>query len=619
MCKYIRLFSRVDTFVSKDAVPASEALTPPRAAEYYPRPVALHSESPIQRITVYRCLRLPNGQLEPHPWWRFPKARWPKGEQSRSLLRRSLARASAGLLAWDADQYTFLSTVQYRSYVFFAELEGCRNSTSEQLIRELWDLHQRLRTNIPFFPPISVQDREIILSLLRGNSAGKIAKDIAVPRSQVNSRLQRLYKKFGVNKREELMVCLWQCYRKNKKQLLHPATAAKKMLPLAMAAASLSILPHAAFSAEKGQNLPFLHPYPGSSLLTYQHQHFDEIRMPTGPFDDKGEPSRAENLQGEVVYIDYYSPTDRSPLEIMSNYQQTLQQEGFKILWQCANNACNTKHNIGDVFQHNPLWQPAGDFKTFFGNGGGRMSTARLISPNGAQTWVYLWVSGSSPQGRGETYVYAVQTKPMQTGMVQGDRELVTASEMGQALQSRGRFAMHIPFDYNKATLRPDAQAPIAQLAQVLKQNPRMMVGLDGHTDAIGSAAFNQKLSEERAQAVKVALEQLGVPGKQIATRGLGATQPVADNQNDAGRAKNRRVEVVNLTPGFVPNASASGGATGVPAMTSQNSPSQASSSAGSTPGMDPAAHAALRATQNGLYASGHWGIARALDFLPGQ
>lgn len=324
--------------------------------------------------------------------------------------------------------------------------------------------------------------------------------------------------------------------------------------------------PIAGFAEEKGQDLPFLHRYPGSSISTYQRAQFDELRMPAGPFDPKGEPSKYQNLQGEVVYIDYWNPRDRSPLEIMSNYQQTLQREGFKIIWQCVNHSCNSDHGIGGVFQENPIWQPAGGFKTYFGDGGGRMSTSRLDSPNGSQTWVYLSVSGSSPQARGETYIYAVQTKPMQTGLVAGQRELLTAGEMGDALQRQGRFAMHIPFDYNKATLRPSALPATQQLAQTLRQHPSWTIGLDGHTDAVGSPEFNQRLSEDRCQAVKATLVADGVPARQIATRGLGATQPVADNGTDAGRAKNRRVEVVNLTPGFVPTAGSTG-AGGAPAM----------------------------------------------------
>ncbi|MEL5848035.1 MAG: OmpA family protein [Candidatus Igneacidithiobacillus chanchocoensis] len=438
-------------------------------------------------------------------------------------------------------------------YSTFAEIlvvDGAHFSEVQQSWNKVYSL---ITNHVPFFPPISEQDREILRILLHDISLAEVARRLRLERTYMNTQVKRIYRLFGVTTREELMVCLWQAYRKNKDWLYKPNSIGKLAMPLLLFTGFLAMHPLPSAAADKEQDLPFMHRYPDSRISTYQHVRFDEVRMPLGPFTDQGEPSKSESLQGEVVYIDYFNPHDRSPLEIMSNYQQTLQQQGFQVLWQCANNACNTSHNIGKVFDSNPIWRPATAFSTFFGNGGGRMSTLRLRSPNGSQTWVYLWVSGSSPQGGGETYVYSVQTKPMQTGMVTADRELYSASDMDQALAQQGRFSMHIPFDYNKASLRSDAQTQIQGLAQVLRTHPNWMIGLDGHTDAVGSASFNQKLSEERAHSVKVALMALGIPARQIATRGLGATQPIADDKTSDGRAKNRRVEVVNLTPGFIP------------------------------------------------------------------
>lgn len=337
---------------------------------------------------------------------------------------------------------------------------------------------------------------------------------------------------------------------------------------------------------EPGTDLPFLQRYPGSTMEHYTTRQYDDVHMPLGPFKENDQtntsrgvsPTRSQAVEGQVVYIDYDTPKDRSSLEIMSNYRQTLEREGFQVLWQCARNQCNVDGHGNVGTEYDPIWQSSGrSFGTFFSNGDGRMLTARLDSANGAQTWVYLWVAGpgNAYGGYGETKMYAVQTKPMQTGLVQGSTELLTAAAMGQALGRQGRFAMHLPFDFNQATLRPDAMAQVRQLAQALQSHPTWRIGLDGHTDAVGSPAFNQKLSTERAAAVKAALVSLGVPASQVATRGLGATQPVASNATEEGRAQNRRVEVVNLTPGFVPAAASPAlpagpraGAAQAPAMT---------------------------------------------------
>ncbi|WP_414040856.1 OmpA family protein [Acidithiobacillus sp. M4-SHS-6] len=331
---------------------------------------------------------------------------------------------------------------------------------------------------------------------------------------------------------------------------------------------------------EPGTDLPFLQRYAGSTMKEYATRRYDEVHMPLGPFKKVGEdavPVHSQALEGQVIYIVYRSPVDRSSLEIMSNYRQALQREGFQVLWQCTKEQCSS----GDpsVSSHDAVWTSSGDgLDSFFANAGdGRMLTARLDSANGVQTWAYLWVEGPDNLNRegGETKIYAVQTQPMQTGLVQGSTEMLSAAAMGQALGQQGRFAMHLPFDFNKATLRPDAMAQVRQLAQVLQSHPTWRVGLDGHTDAVGSPEVNQKLSADRAAAVKSALVSLGVSALQVATRGLGATQPVASNATTEGRAQNRRVEVVNLTPGFVPAmangavaASPSRVATQAPAMT---------------------------------------------------
>lgn len=100
-------------------------------------------------------------------------------------------------------------------------------------------------------------------------------------------------------------------------------------------------------------------------------------------------------------------------------------------------------------------------------------------------------------------------------------------------------------FDFDKAEIRADAANALAQLATVIRAY-RGAVRLEGHTDAKGAAEYNQKLSERRAASVKqwlVARES--IPAPRMSTRGFGKNRPVASNDTDAGRQKNRRVEAV--------------------------------------------------------------------------
>lgn len=100
-------------------------------------------------------------------------------------------------------------------------------------------------------------------------------------------------------------------------------------------------------------------------------------------------------------------------------------------------------------------------------------------------------------------------------------------------------------FDFDKSTLRPEAQPVIQQAAAFLQANPERTALVEGHTDAIGDARFNQVLSVERARAVKDALIAKGLDASRIKTTGLGETQPVDNNDTRNGRQANRRVEVI--------------------------------------------------------------------------
>ncbi|MCU7803542.1 MAG: OmpA family protein [Candidatus Thiodiazotropha sp. (ex Lucinoma borealis)] len=100
-------------------------------------------------------------------------------------------------------------------------------------------------------------------------------------------------------------------------------------------------------------------------------------------------------------------------------------------------------------------------------------------------------------------------------------------------------------FSTGKTELLPGAMSTIDKLAKFLAEYQEKTVLVEGHTDNVGSDAFNQDLSERRALSVKNALMQAGVDGSRIDTLGMGETTPVTDNSTSAGRLKNRRVEIV--------------------------------------------------------------------------
>lgn len=99
-------------------------------------------------------------------------------------------------------------------------------------------------------------------------------------------------------------------------------------------------------------------------------------------------------------------------------------------------------------------------------------------------------------------------------------------------------------FDFDKAVLKPEGERRVDEVVRAMKEDPKLTALVEGHTDSIGSDAYNMRLSERRAHSVKVYMVSQGIAADRITTRGYGESQPVSDNKTREGRAQNRRVEI---------------------------------------------------------------------------
>jgi outer membrane protein OmpA-like peptidoglycan-associated protein len=128
------------------------------------------------------------------------------------------------------------------------------------------------------------------------------------------------------------------------------------------------------------------------------------------------------------------------------------------------------------------------------------------------------------------------------------EEEVVVQERVAPPPPPKGTKIAEIPgpnFDFDKATLTPAGKGKVADAARTLKDNPSVHVEVGGHTDSIGSDGYNQRLSERRARTVADELTRDGISASRLSVRGYGERKPVADNSTEAGRARNRRVEIV--------------------------------------------------------------------------
>jgi len=214
-----------------------------------------------------------------------------------------------------------------------------------------------------------------------------------------------------------------------------------------------------------------------------------------------------ENKEGNMTSIryDFYTETEQkkpSALQILKNYE-------------------NASKSIGGV--------------TVMQNSEQGMATYKIMKSGQVSAWVK--VEGGGNDNTDFYIVTVIQPEAM--------KQEVTADDMLTALNTDGRIALYINFETGKADIKPESQKTVDEIVALLKNNPSLNVTVEGHTDNVGNATSNQQLSENRAKSVMNALVAKGIVKTRLSAKGWGQTKPVADNNSDEGKAKNRRVEIV--------------------------------------------------------------------------
>jgi OmpA-OmpF porin, OOP family len=299
-----------------------------------------------------------------------------------------------------------------------------------------------------------------------------------------------------------------------------------------LAAALTLLLPALAAAQDKPS---FIQPYPGQKFYNDPIvRDFDEVVVLTAKNKtQEGAGPEWKKLEGKVTTLHYDIPEGRSPLEIARNYEQALVKAGFSKVFACRGDECGASH------RHQPTWQGA---VSHFVPSEGSYLLARLDRPEG-NVWAMVYVQ---KVGNPLTKVIVVEEKPMEMDLVKVD-----ASALKDALEKHGHIAVYgIVFDTGKATLKPESSAALDEVKKLLDASPQLKLYVVGHTDDVGTESANLTLSNARATAVvKELTTKYKVPANRLKAYGAGPYVAVASNRNEEGRAKNRRVELVEDVP----------------------------------------------------------------------
>lgn len=308
----------------------------------------------------------------------------------------------------------------------------------------------------------------------------------------------------------------------------------RTVLPWGLALAAL--LAMAPAQAEPGADHPELARYPDAVIDSYDFKEYEEFQLILSKPVNRNSAWTADKLlplEGRVTYIHYKVPASASPLQVFRNYQSSLKRSGFTPMFTCER-PC-TEANL-DSFKM--LMKVPKHYLNY-------STDNQFLAAQRGSTYVSLWVND------GGVWLHVVEKQALDDGLMGVTGE----SPIAKALNASGKVDVYgFQFDTGKAVLKEGSKATLQELGRVLQDNPTLTIEVVGHTDDVGGADANQKLSEARATAVTEALAQGSAidPGR-MTPRGQGQGAPVAPNTTEANRAKNRRVEIVASMPPAAP------------------------------------------------------------------
>ena len=308
---------------------------------------------------------------------------------------------------------------------------------------------------------------------------------------------------------------------------------ARKILTPHLLLALLFLAPTAAGAQTRdvagAKDFPGIGRFGGSIISGYQVKDFDAARIQAAPFkNDK--PADARRLEGRITRIAYRTNPGPSILEVSRNFETQLTKAGFETLLACDTDACGgiPFTEAIDALPIPQMWVDGFNYHYFAGrkvDGGRETYASVVVSENNKEIYAQLIVA--------------------ELGAI--ENKMVDAAAMAKGLGETGHIALYgIYFDTDKAVIKPESRPTLEQIAKLLAGQPQLNVFIVGHTDSQGTFDYNLDLSRRRAEAIATELvKSYRIAQPRLRTAGVGLLAPIGSNVSEAGRALNRRVELV--------------------------------------------------------------------------
>ncbi len=339
-------------------------------------------------------------------------------------------------------------------------------------------------------------------------------------------------------------------------------------LLMALAVGLLFLLPVQAEDFEGASDHPLVKRITGSEIFFQSSSDFDELKLALSKIEWSGAqgkvlPYESITVEGKILRNYYKVPEKIGVLEVFRNYEQDLKENGFEILFSGRGEEVETKGYNNQIareilgmkgvygtpeekaqwpFQHTDEDKAAYIAAKKTSDTGDEFYVSIYIVPNTHDNWLKI------PVDRTLVRVDVCEVKAREQRM-----ELVTSERMAGEINLNGRIALYgIQFAFDSAEIQPESDATLAEIAKLLKEQPELKVLVVGHTDTKGSFEYNRTLSQKRAESVVANLTGRGISSDRLFPVGVSFASPIASNTTEEGRAKNRRVELVDMAGGTV-------------------------------------------------------------------